>query len=640
MSFVTGANIPGAGDLDAMVSAVDQLPFIVILFEGPELLAVGANAATRAVLPGREVIGRPCRDVLSDLAGQQFLDVFSEVYRTGETVAGRQWRVHLDHPDQPVNEIFVTFTIMPWRSPDGSVRGVIGAAFDVTEMTRHRQEAEAETAQLRRRYEQTRDVITELQRELLPPGLPVLPRLQVAASYLLADADTAAGGDWFDAVTRPDGRVALVVGDVVGHGITASGAMGQLRAVLQERLDSGATAAEALSAADRFAARVRTAHATTVCLAELDPASGELTYCTAGHPAPLVIGADGSTRFLPVTGGAPLGTGGAFPVRQDHLDPGDLLLLYSDGILERPLGGSAPATELARVAGDAAAGRALREAGTTAVERVCGQTIELLVRAGGHADDITLLAAQRVDAVPELVIDLPADPATLRGARARLGAWLAELGAADNDVFVLQHALGELATNAIEHAQGQHPIEVRAMLTPAGRVEATVTDHGGWRTPERQPIRGRGLALTAQLVESLRVEPGANGTVATVRHPLSRPARLLTSFDDAPVVTTPPPDMAISELPGDNEAQVRVDGPVDMTSAERMQVELLRRSRGGTVPMTLDLTGVTHLASAGVSALYQIAEHHHDQKATLTLIASPGSPARQILDLVGLPVTP
>ncbi|MFC3993700.1 SpoIIE family protein phosphatase [Actinoplanes siamensis] len=633
-------NIPETGDLDAMLTAVDQLPFIVAVFEGPQLLLVGANAATRAVLPGREVIGRPCREVLSDLAGQQFVDAYFEVYRTGEPITGRQWRAHLDQPDGSVHEMFATFTIVPWRDPDGSVRGVVGAAFDVTEMARTRQAAEAEAARLRRRYDKSRDVITELQRELLPPGLPVLPGLQVAASYLLADEDTAAGGDWFDAVARPDGRIALVVGDVVGHGITASGVMGQLRAVLQERLDSQATPTEALAAADRFAGRVRAAHATTVCLAVLDPGTGELTYCTAGHPPPLVVGADGSARFLPATGATPLGTGGMFPVRTDRLRLGDLLLLYSDGILERPLAGPAPAAELARVAADAAAGRALRESGTTAVERVCGQAVELLVRAGGHADDITLLAAQRVAAVPELVLEMPARPGGLRSARARLGDWLGALGASEQDVFVLQHALGELATNAIEHARSQDPIVVRAVLTPAGRVEASVSDRGGWRAPRRQPVRGRGLALTAQLVESLRVEPGEHGTVATVRHPLSRPARLLSRFDDAPAASGDAPEMSISEFPGGDEAHVRVAGPVDATSAARMRQELLRRSRGGTVPMTADLTGVTHLASAGVSALYQIAEHHHEQKAPLTLIASPGSPARQILDLVGLPVTP
>ncbi|AEV83966.1 hypothetical protein ACWT_2475 [Actinoplanes sp. SE50] len=637
--MVTGVDIPAGGDLRAMLSAVDQLPFIVAVFEGPELLLVGANAATRAVLPGRDIIGRPCREVLSDLAGQQFVDAYYQVYRTGEPIAGQQWRAHLDMPDGSVHEMFATFTIVPWRDPDGTLRGVIGAAFDVTEIARTRQAAEAEAARLRQRYEQGRDVITELQRELLPPGLPVLPGLQVAASYLLADADTAAGGDWFDAVARPDGRVALVVGDVVGHGITASGAMGQLRAVLRERLDSGAPIEEALAAADRFAGRMQAAHAATVCLVLLDPAGGALDYCTAGHPPPLVSGPDGTTRYLAASGGSPLGTGGVFPIRHDRLATGDLLLLYTDGIVERPQAGGPQPAELAKVVADATAGRALREPGSTAADRVCGQAIELLVRAGGHADDITLLAAQRVPVVPELALDLPAKPTELRGVRARLGRWLAELGASAQDVFVLQHALGELTTNAIEHGGGR-TVTVRAVLTAAGRVEAVVTDHGGWRAPSRQPIRGRGLALTAQLVESLHVEPGPHGTVATVRHPLSRPARLLTRFDDAPRRAEPPAAMTVTELPGGDEARVRVDGPVDSTSAVALRQELLRRSRGGNVPMTVDLTGVDHLASAGVSALYLIAEQHHDRKAPLTLIAAPDSPSRHILDLVGLPVTP
>jgi PAS domain S-box-containing protein len=637
-------NLPGAGELDAMLGAVDQLPFIVAVCEGPDLLLVACNAATRAVLSGREVIGRPIREVIADLSGQQFTDAYYEVYRTGTPITGRQWRAHIEQPDGSVLEMYATFTIVPWRDADGGLRGVIGAAFDVTEMTRNRQAAEAEADRLRRRFEQSRDVVTALQRELLPAGLPVLPGLQVAASYLLADADTAAGGDWFDAVVRPDGRVALVVGDVVGHGVTASGVMGQLRAVLQERLDAGAGVAEALSAADRLAHRVRAAHATTVCLVLLDPDSGELSYCTAGHPPPLVISTTAETRYLAGTGGMPLGTGGTFPVRQARLAPGDLILLYSDGVLERPGAGPDPGRELAEVAADAAAGRALHDPASTAAERVCTQAVELLVRAGGHADDITLLAAQRTPPVPDLVLDLPAEPAALRGARLRFGGWLAAAGAAEHDAFVLQHAVGELATNAIEHAFGgdfgKDVIEVRVSLSESGHVEATVADHGGWRVPERQPARGRGLALTAQLVQSLRVDPGPRGTVATVRHPLSRPARLLTSFDEVRPAPEPPAELQITELSGGAEARVRLDGPVDAASAAQTRQELLRRSRGGTVPMTVDLSGVTHLASAGVSALHLVAESHRDE-TPLTLVALPGSPARRILDLVGLSgVTP
>ncbi|WP_307798404.1 SpoIIE family protein phosphatase [Actinoplanes flavus] len=637
-------NIPGAGELDAMMAAVDQLPFIVAVCEGPDLLLVACNAATRAVLPGRDILGRPIREVIADLAGQQYVDAYHEVYRTGEPVIGRQWRTHIEQPDGSVLEMFATFTIVPWLDPDGRRRGVIGAGFDVTELARTRLAAEAEADRLRRRYQQSRDVINALQRELLPAGLPVLPGLQVAASYLLADADTAAGGDWFDVVARPDGRVALVVGDVVGHGVTASGVMGQLRAVLQERLDAGAGIGEALAAADRFAVRVRAAYAATVCLAVLDTATGELSYCTAGHPAPLLIPAGRDARYLPGTRGVPLGTGGTFPVRTERLDEGDLLLLYTDGILERPGSGRDgtldSALELAHVAADAAAGRALRDS-ATAADRVCTQTLELLVRTGGHADDITLLAAQRVPAVPELLVDLPAAPSALRGLRGRLAAWLAEIGAAEYDVFVLQHAVGELATNAIEHGCGGDPrrdvVGIRAGLDRAGTVEVTVTDHGGWQAPQRQPTRGRGLALTAQLVRSLRVEPGADGTVATVRHPLARPARLLVRFDEAAVVVPRATELTIAELPGGDEARVRLDGPVDAVSAQQVRQELLRRSRGGTVPMTVDLSGVSHLASAGVSALHQVAGSHHDDEAPLHLVAATGSPAQRILDLVGLP---
>ncbi|GGN68539.1 hypothetical protein GCM10010112_32990 [Actinoplanes lobatus] len=640
--MVTSVNLPDAGELDAMMAAVDQLPFIVAVCEGPDLLLVACNAATRAVLPGRDILGRPIREVIADLAGQQYVDAYHEVYRTGEPVIGRQWRTHIEQPDGSVLEMFATFTIVPWLDADGGRRGVIGAGFDVTELARTRLAAEAEADRLRRRYEQSRDVINALQRELLPAGLPVLPGLQVAASYLLADADTAAGGDWFDVVARPDGRVALVVGDVVGHGVTASGVMGQLRAVLQERLDAGAGISEALAAADRFAGRVRAAYAATVCLAVLDAGTGELSYCTAGHPAPLLIPAGRDARYLPGTWGVPLGTGGTFPVRTERLAEGDLLLLYTDGILERPGNGRDgtldSAVELAHVAADAAAGRALRDP-ETAAERVCTQTLELLVRAGGHADDITLLAAQRVPAVPELTIDLPAEAAALRGVRSRLAAWLAEVGAAEHDVFALQHAVGELTTNAIEHGYefGRDVVEIRAGLDRTGTVEVTVTDHGGWQVPQRQPARGRGLALTAQLVRSLRVEPGADGTVVTVRHPLARPARLLVRFDEAAVVVPHATELTIAELPGGVEARVRLDGPVDAASAQQVRQELLRRSRGGTVPMTVDLSGVSHLASAGVSALHQVAESHHDEKAPLVLVAATGSPAQRILDLVGLP---
>ncbi|GID28493.1 SpoIIE family protein phosphatase [Paractinoplanes brasiliensis] len=632
-----------AHDPTLLLTAVDQVPFILTVFEGPELRVLTLNAATRAVIPGREFRRRPIREVLSDLMGQQIVDACHEVYRTGEPVDGREWRVHLTAPDGSVNELYVNFSITPW-TVDGERRGVIGVGFDVTEMVRQRQDAAAQTAELRQRYEESRSVVTALQRELLPPGLPVLPGARVAASYLLAEADTAAGGDWFDAVAQRDGRIALIVGDVVGHGVRASGVMGQLRAVLQDRLEDGAGIVEALAAADRFASRVPAAHATTVVLVALDPVSGEITYCTAGHPAPLVITLDGSTRYLAPTGGAPLGTGGAFPVRSDRLDADELLLLYSDGILERP--GRTHATsssELAQVAADSAAGRALHDPAASPAERVCNQTVELLVRATGHTDDITLLAVQRVPVVPDMRLSLSASPIELRTTRRALGEWLTAVGATVEDTFALQHAMGELLANAIEHA-GSSPsstVTVQASLTPAGAVTASVRDEGKWQEPRASVTRGRGLALAAQLVDHLKVDRDAGGTAAAVEKLLSRPARLL----DVAMATSPrphrgepraEPEFRIVELPGGDETRVRVEGPLDATTAVPARQELLRRSRGGTVPLTVDLSAVTHLSSAGVSALHYVRGRHEAQKAALVLDAEAGSPAQLILALVSL----
>src|SRR5271157_2618378 len=135
-----------------------------------------------------------------------------------------------------------------------------------------------------------RGTVAVLQEALLPAALPVLPRARIAARYLVAWDEHAAGGDWFDAIPLADGSVALIVGDVVGHGVAAAAAMGQLRAVLAELLATEADLGHVLERADAFAA-------------------GTLRYTTCGHPPPLVIGIDGAARYLEGTGTGPLGTG-------------------------------------------------------------------------------------------------------------------------------------------------------------------------------------------------------------------------------------------------------------------------------------------------------------------------------------------
>jgi serine phosphatase RsbU (regulator of sigma subunit) len=155
----------------------------------------------------------------------------------------------------------------------------------------------------------SRGIVAELQEALLPTALPVLPRARIAARYLEAGHEQRAGGDWFDAIPLAGGRVALVVGDVVGHGVAASAAMGQLRAVLAELLAAGEDLGHVLRRADAFAARMPALRAATLALAVLDPAGGQLRYATCGHPPPLVIDTGGTARYLAGPGTGPLGTG-------------------------------------------------------------------------------------------------------------------------------------------------------------------------------------------------------------------------------------------------------------------------------------------------------------------------------------------
>ena len=514
--------------------------------------------------------------------------------------------------------------------------------------------------------------MAELQEALLPTALPVLPRARIAARYLVAGQEQAAGGDWFDAIPLDGGCVALVVGDVVGHGVAASAAMGQLRAVLAELLAAEKDLEQVLQRADAFAARMPTLRAATLALAVLDPAAGTLRYTTCGHPPPLVIGADGTARYLAGTRTGPLGTGSAPVLASSGLGPGELVLLYSDGLIERPNRTLAEGmAQLAAVAADAAANRSLaplsieHSADPAAAERVCQLTVELLTRTGGHADDITALAAQRMaDPVPALHLSLPSERPSLTTARDAFAGWLSRLDVAADDWEALHLAMVEVLTNAIEYAYPPDepgPIELDATLEDDGRVACLVTDHGTWRTPDPvEEDRGHGLMVAGHVVDRLLVShPGSDGmatphgTRVTLRHRLRRPAVLASGrwgehaahpaeppFTVDTSVTAGsaagPASGAVAGAAAGAAAQALVGGPVDITTADLLARRLLSVSRGGTVSLVADLTGVTQLASAGVRALYAISDQLAAHGQALTLVTAPASGVQAILDLVQL----
>ena len=651
MSEARGPEPFDDGDPSRLVGAAGTVfrlfeaqPVMVVGLAGPpDFRVVAANAVARAAVGRPDVVGLPLHDAFAGIAGPDLARFAAQVYATGAPMVRRDLEVMVDGAER--GDGFADYIFAPTLAVDGTVDGVVVTSLDATASVRERRAAARRTGEAERRAEHSRGVIDVLQRELLPAGIPVLPGVQIAASYLLADADTAAGGDWFDALVLPDGRVALIVGDVVGTGAAASATMGRLQTVLHERLASGDGLLEAIEATDRVARAVRGARAATVCVVVLEPENGTLTYCTAGHPPPLLLGGE-QPRYLAATHSGPLGVRSRFTAATDLLPPGETILLHTDGILERP-GRELPAAtvEFAQVAAAIAADRG-SSTERLPVERLAVGTLELLTRTSRHSDDVTLLAAQRVPAVPDLDITVTADPAALRELRGRLASWFAAAGVPEHDATRVQHAVGELATNAIEHA---HPdsadpaaIAVTAALDARGRLRVRVTDDGRWRAPRPNPDRGLGLAMVAHLIDTLEFDRAEHGTTAVITHTLTRPARLLTSEDFAPSAAPRPVDpdpFLVLDQPSAPQPRVRVDGPVDTSTAPSLEEQLQRATVAGTRSLTLDLTGVTHLGSAGVDVLHRLAQQNTTHHTDLRLYAPAGSPAHAILDLVRLPHT-
>jgi serine phosphatase RsbU (regulator of sigma subunit)/anti-sigma regulatory factor (Ser/Thr protein kinase)/anti-anti-sigma regulatory factor len=645
------------GDAGVVRGLFDEVPIMLAGMAGPELTIVGMNAAYRAAVGRAEPVGSDVRELFPEVVGQQIFEMLDRVYAGGEPVTAHEWRLQLDRDGNGVPEdVYLDFTVSPRYAPDGAVIGLLAAATDVTERVAERQATQERAARAERRYEAARDVVAELQEALLPTGLPVLPGARIGARYLVAGADQAAGGDWFDAVPLADGRVALIVGDVVGHGVAASAAMGQLRTVLTDRLVSETDLIDVLAHVDTFAARSSATRAATLGVAVLDPTNAELVYSCLGHPPPLVISADGATRYLPGSETGPLGTGQLPTLLTETLGPDEVVLLYSDGLIERP-GRSLDEgrAELAQVAADAAANRVLPVgAAPSTAERVCQLTVELLTRTG-YADDVTTLAAQRLSApIAPLDLNLAAELGSVQAARRAFSAWVDALDLAGEDRQGVAMAVGEAVTNAVEHAYpvGQPgTVGLSAAIEPSGLLQVQVSDHGSWHTPETGTVtnRGRGLVMAERLVDELTVTHppqeavapgGARGTTVTVRHRLHRPAMLASNTAAQPAEHPSEPPFAVETDTAVETPRVRVRGPVEITTAEKFTTRLLSAARGGVLPLTVDLSEVTHLASAGVQALHEIQAQLAAHRQALHLVAPGGSPAHLVLDLVRLPHSP
>ncbi|MFI0035335.1 SpoIIE family protein phosphatase [Streptomyces mutabilis] len=359
-------------------------------------------------------------------------------------------------------------------------------------------------------YRRERTVASTLQRRLQPGVIPRLSAVETAHVYL----PEAAGGGWFDVIPLSGTRVALVVGDVVGHGIEAAATMGQLRVALRtlalqdletdELLTHLDEVAAQLSAADAPAAATAptaATHVATCVITVYDPVSRQCVTIRAGHPAPVVIDPDGSPVAVDFAQGPPLGTGGgrAFTPTVFEVPPGSLLAHCTGGLLTAAGEGEAAARRrLEHVLAPTA--RPLQELCDTAVYRM----------APSRHDDAVLLLARTHALPPEQVADwtLPADASVVGTARRLVDQQLA-VWDLDGAAYTTELIVSELVTNAIRHGNG--PVRLR-LIHDQGRLLCEVTDTNS-ASPHLRQARasdegGRGLYIVMRLSSHWGVRHG------------------------------------------------------------------------------------------------------------------------------------
>ncbi|MGW6643436.1 SpoIIE family protein phosphatase [Streptomyces iakyrus] len=359
-----------------------------------------------------------------------------------------------------------------------------------------------------RRYTRERDAALVLQRSLLPHRLPEQDAVEVAACYRPADELTGLGGDWYDLIPLSGARVALVVGEVPGHGIDAAAAMGQLRTAVRTLAALDLPPEEVLAHLDDLVGRsvreedgepgaMGSGGARVVgsgCLYVVyDPVDGGCAMAAAGHPAPAVVLPDGSVVFVDLPQGPPLGVGGPpFEAVELPLAEGSTLALHTDGLLAR---GETWAVD----AGRERLRRALERSGP--LESYCRAVVDALVPARPY-DDVALLMARtkRLGSEQVAAWELPSDPAVVADARRTATRQLARWGL-DELSFTTELVVSELVTNAMRYATGS----IRLRLIRERALVCEVLDGGATaphlRHPRTTDEGGRGLLLVSQLTQ-------------------------------------------------------------------------------------------------------------------------------------------
>ncbi|HTZ10376.1 MAG TPA: SpoIIE family protein phosphatase [Acidimicrobiales bacterium] len=484
--------------LQSVIDASTESIFAMDL-GGRHILANRARHRALTDDPATSVLGRPVGDFMGPEEAARLRRGELEVVRTG---IQRQDEEVYPRPDGPHTYLV---TKDPLRDAMGRIVGVVGVARDVT-LER------ALLADQQRLYRLEHELAQTMQLAMVGDASLDDDRVEVCARYTPALDQLAVGGDWYDVVSLTGGRIGLIVGDAVGHGIDSVTAMGQLRSALTALARTGLDPARTLEALDQFAQTVPGGHSATCVYAILDPRHQELTYASAGQMPPLVAAPGRRPLVLDDCQDPPLAATRAPGRRRTATVPfpeGSLLLLYTDGLIESRSEGLDQGLERLVDAVD-------RHRSMT-VDDLADLLIASLQRADHH-DDVALVGLRLLHTHSQHFRHrLPADAGALRDLRHAFDEWLAHHGIGeDRDLLVL--AVGEAVANSIEHgyrSDGGGGIEVEA-VTEEGGVRVVVQDQGRWRPGDPDPWRGRGFAIMRRVARSVEVTSDSQGTTVVL----------------------------------------------------------------------------------------------------------------------------
>ncbi|CAM5432635.1 SpoIIE family protein phosphatase [Streptomyces chartreusis] len=369
-----------------------------------------------------------------------------------------------------------------------------------------------------RMYTYQESVAETLQDSMLPHIPPRMAGCDIATRYLPGTLLGRVGGDWFDSVKLPGARTALVVGDVMGHGLNSAAMMGQLRTAVQTMAALDLPPAQLLRNLDDLAQRLGDGYLATCLYAVYDPIASELHIANAGHIPPVLVRAgDGRSELLDLPTGAPIGVGGVpFEAVRVRVRPGDRLVMCTDGLVE--MRGEDIGVGLATLCESAAHPAA-------SMDDACDTIIRALNTHGGRKDDVALLMARLNGIEPDDVAAwrIGLDPEEVGRARAVVREQLHDWGLAR----LTDHAelmVSELVTNAVRHSHGR-PVELRLVRGDTLLCEVDDDDHDLPTLLSAGPLddAGRGLRVVSMLAR----EWGTSRTSAgkTVWFELTLPRR-------------------------------------------------------------------------------------------------------------------